>query len=114
VLFPGDGAFDLSNLASRAEKPLESKKSAEKSFENCAITAPTAVAPPLPKARYLVVFDGTWRFAREMFDRNRSMLRGATQVLSTHSQGDGKVEIVRACVVYVQDDLVCDIPFLPS
>ena len=67
VLFPGPDAFDLSDVGGGDD----------------------AMGPPLPRVRYLIVFDGTWRYAREMFERNRRHLQGATQVFFSKPFGRG-------------------------
>ena len=73
VLFPGEGAFDLSTAANQSQVN-----------NNLAVRE-----PPLPSARFLLVFDGTWRFAREMFVKNRHHLQGTTQVQFSRPFGMG-------------------------
>jgi DTW domain-containing protein YfiP len=75
VLFPGEGAFDMSAVA----PPSAAGDSREA----------TPRPRPLPRARFLLVFDGTWRFAREMFVKNRHHLQGVTQVQFSRPFGMG-------------------------
>lgn len=75
VLFPGEGAFDMSAVA-----PPSAAGDAREA---------TPRPPPLPRARFLLVFDGTWRFAREMFVKNRHHLQGVTQVQFSRPFGMG-------------------------
>ena len=75
VLFPGEDAFDLSAVASA---PTVGDRAG--GALHC---------PPLPNARFLLVFDGTWRFAREMFVKNRHHLQGVTQVAFSRPFGMG-------------------------
>eukprot|EP00613_Pedinella_sp_CCMP2098_P021761 CAMPEP_0171684734 /NCGR_PEP_ID=MMETSP0991-20121206/1856_1 /TAXON_ID=483369 /ORGANISM="non described non described, Strain CCMP2098" /LENGTH=192 /DNA_ID=CAMNT_0012272301 /DNA_START=212 /DNA_END=791 /DNA_ORIENTATION=- len=114
VLFPGEGAFDLSSVrasgcGSRSGEPyLKERDSSERgssstatqstvsassngnSNVNCKALAdaPSFFGP----TRYLVVFDGTWRFAREMFDETATCFSTARKYNSADRLGWARME----------------------
>jgi len=116
VLFPGNGAFDLSDVLDDAATGDACGNvdvsgscacvgyndcrgaNAEPGDQATLAAKPRRRMPPLPQLKFLLVVDGTWQFAREMFERNCPHLQGCTQVQFSRPFGlgtAGRSEYVR-------------------
>lgn len=88
---PRNDASDVAASASAARPawgPADAGASSTSPSSSSSSLSPASASSALPPCQYLIVFDGTWRYAREMFEKNRPHLQGCTQVrLRTPTRG---------------------------